>query len=69
MLIVTEPHQPLPYLLLRAAYQDDIAAALVRMEVDMPRASWRLPRLSLTSCPIYLSPATARMESVRLHPG
>jgi DNA end-binding protein Ku len=36
--------------------------------VDMPRASWRgFLRLSLVSCPIYLSPATARTKSIRLH--
>ena len=34
----------------------------------MPRASWRgYLRLSLVSCPIYLSPATARTKPVRLH--
>jgi DNA end-binding protein Ku len=34
----------------------------------MPRASWRgFLRLSLVSCPIYLSPATARAKSIRLH--
>ena len=34
----------------------------------MPRASWRgFLRLSLVSCPIYLSPATTRTKSVRLH--
>jgi len=34
----------------------------------MPRASWRGHlRLSLVSCPIYLSPATARTKSIRLH--
>ena len=34
----------------------------------MPRASWRgFLRLSLVSCPIYLSPATARTKSIRLH--
>jgi DNA end-binding protein Ku len=34
----------------------------------MPRASWRgLLRLSLVSCPIYLSPATTRTKSIRLH--
>src|SRR5262249_33693326 len=36
--------------------------------IDMPRASWRgYLRLSLVSCPIYLSPATARTKPVRLH--
>ena len=40
----------------------------VAMEVDMPRASWKgFLRLSLVSCPIYLSPATARTKSIRLH--
>ena len=35
----------------------------------MPRTSWRgFLRLSLTSCPIYLVPATTRRKSVRLHP-
>ena len=34
----------------------------------MPRASWRgYLRLSLVSCPIYLSPATARTKTIRLH--
>src|SRR6266446_3703915 len=34
----------------------------------MPRASWRgYLRLSLGSCPIYLSPATARTKPIRLH--
>src|SRR5438477_11491399 len=34
----------------------------------MPRASWRgFLRLSLLSCPIYLSPATIRAKSIRLH--
>lgn len=34
----------------------------------MPRASWRgFLRLSLVSCPIYLSPAIARAKPVRLH--
>jgi hypothetical protein len=34
----------------------------------MPRASWRgFLCLSLVSCPIYLSPATTRTKSVRLH--
>jgi DNA end-binding protein Ku len=34
----------------------------------MPRASWRgFLRLSLVSCPIYLSPAATRAKSIRLH--
>ena len=34
----------------------------------MPRASWRgFLRLSLVSCPIYLSPATTRTIPIRLH--
>src|ERR1700730_18331774 len=34
----------------------------------MPRASWRgFLRLSLVSCPIYLSQATTRAKSIRLH--
>lgn len=34
----------------------------------MPRASWRgFLRLSLVSCPIYLSPATNRTKPIRLH--
>ena len=34
----------------------------------MPRASWSgFLRLSLVSCPIYLSPAAARTKSIRLH--
>src|ERR1700738_3272014 len=36
--------------------------------IDMPRASWRgYLRLSLVSCPIYLTPATTRTKSIRLH--
>jgi DNA end-binding protein Ku len=34
----------------------------------MPRASWKgFLRLSLVSCPIYLSPAATRTKSIRLH--
>ena len=34
----------------------------------MPRASWKgFLRLSLVSCPIYLSPASTRTRSIRLH--
>ena len=34
----------------------------------MPRASWKgFLRLSLVSCPIYLSPAATRTKSMRLH--
>lgn len=34
----------------------------------MPRASWRGSlRLSLVSCPVYLSPATTRAKPIRLH--
>src|SRR5436305_14442420 len=34
----------------------------------MPRASWRgFLRLSLVSCPIYLSPAAIRAKPIRLH--
>src|SRR6202007_2371518 len=34
----------------------------------MPRASWSgFLRLSLVSCPFYLSPATTRTKSLRLH--
>ena len=33
----------------------------------MPRASWKgFLRLSLVSCPVYLSPATTRTKSIRL---
>jgi hypothetical protein len=33
-----------------------------------PRASWRgFLRLSLVSCPVYLSPATTRTKPIRLH--
>jgi hypothetical protein len=36
----------------------------------MPRASWRgFLRLSLVSCPVYLSPATTRHETHSLAPG
>src|SRR5436305_14310171 len=35
---------------------------------EMPRASWRgFLRLSLVSCPIYLSPAATRTKPIRLH--
>ena len=38
------------------------------VEVPMPRASWRgFLRLSLVSCPIYLSPASTRTKSIRLN--
>ena len=34
----------------------------------MPRANWKgFLRLSLVSCPVYLSPATTRTKSIRLH--
>jgi hypothetical protein len=34
----------------------------------MPRASWKgFLRLSLVSCPVYLTPATTRTKSIRLH--
>ncbi len=34
----------------------------------MPRASWKgFVRLSLVSCPVYLSPATSRTKSIRLN--
>src|SRR5262249_16963113 len=34
----------------------------------MPRASWKgFLRLSLVSCPVYLSPATTRTKAIRLH--
>src|SRR4051794_39405546 len=34
----------------------------------MPRASWKGHlRLSLVSCPVYLSPATTRTKPIRLH--
>src|SRR5215471_7454627 len=34
----------------------------------MPRASWRgFLRLSLVSCPVYLSPATTRAKPIRMH--
>src|SRR5262249_14871572 len=37
-------------------------------EANMPRASWKgFLRLSLVSCPVYLSPATTRTKSIRLH--
>jgi hypothetical protein len=39
-----------------------------RAEAQMPRASWKgFLRLSLVSCPMYLSPATTRTKSIRLH--
>ena len=34
----------------------------------MPRASWKgFLRISLVSCPIYLSPVATRTKSIRLH--
>ena len=34
----------------------------------MPRASWKgFLRLSLVSCPVYLSPATSRTQAIRLN--
>ena len=34
----------------------------------MPRASWSgFLRLSLVSCPVYLSPATTESKRIRLH--
>jgi len=34
----------------------------------MPRASWRgFLRLSLVTCPVYLSPATTHTKPIRLH--
>ena len=34
----------------------------------MPRASWKgFLRLSLVSCPVFLSPATTRTKSIRLN--
>src|SRR5436305_883484 len=36
--------------------------------MTVPRASWKgFLRLSLVSCPVYLSPATTRTKAVRLH--
>src|SRR5438045_125035 len=36
--------------------------------MPMPRASWKgFLRLSLVSCPVYLSPATTRTKSIRLN--
>jgi DNA end-binding protein Ku len=44
------------------------SAALAAEENDMPRASWSgFLRLSLVSCPIYLSPATTEAKRIRLH--
>jgi len=35
----------------------------------MPRASWnRFLKLSLVSCPVYLSPATTEAKRIRLNP-
>jgi non-homologous end joining protein Ku len=34
----------------------------------MPRVNWKgFLRLSLVSCPVYLSPATTRTKSIRLN--
>jgi DNA end-binding protein Ku len=39
-----------------------------RVEIAVPRASWKgFLRLSLVSCPIYLSAAATRTKSIRLH--
>src|SRR5438132_2411917 len=39
-----------------------------RPEIDMPRATWKgFLRLSLVSCPIYLTPATTRTKPIRLN--
>jgi hypothetical protein len=44
------------------------ALSLQRGGFPMPRASWKgFLRLSLVSCPIYLSPASTRTKSIRLH--
>ena len=44
------------------------ALSLRRGGFPMPRASWKgFLRLSLVSCPIYLSPASTRTKSIRLH--
>src|SRR5438477_12551269 len=41
---------------------------LLHAEMPMPRASWKgFLRLSLVSCPVYLSPATSRTKSIRLN--
>src|SRR5436190_24283334 len=41
---------------------------LLPSEMPMPRASWKGHlRLSLVSCPVYLSPATTRTKPIRLH--
>src|SRR5215471_9400478 len=38
------------------------------MEAAMPRASWKgFLRLSLVSCPIYLTPATTKAKTLRLN--
>jgi DNA end-binding protein Ku len=40
----------------------------MRQEVWMPRATWNgFLRLSLVSCPIYLTPATSEAANIRLH--
>jgi len=37
-------------------------------ELNMPRATWNgFLRLSLVSCPIYLTPATSEASNIRLH--
>jgi DNA end-binding protein Ku len=44
------------------------ALSLWRGGFPMPRANWKgFLRLSLVSCPIYLSPAATRTKSIRLH--
>jgi DNA end-binding protein Ku len=46
----------------------DLGAVTLAKEAAMPRASWKgFLRLSLVSCPIYLSPAATRTKSIRLH--
>src|SRR5262252_3194092 len=48
-------------------YFKELAGGFTR-ELSMPRASWSgFLRLSLVSCPIYLSPAMTRTKSIRLH--
>ena len=65
---LTSHRQRLP----KAATKDESAHASLNRhstaaEIRMPRASWKgFLRLSLVSCPVYLSPGTTRTKSVRL---
>src|SRR5580704_18076691 len=55
---------------LRFAFVPNLGARCLSDEGDipMPRATWNgFLRLSLVSCPIYLTPATSEGANIRLH--